>query len=62
MVAATEHHATHAYTMSHKNRYLLVAVYKDKQDELPSCFSSLICGERWHIIYSLVAVMEVLTK
>lgn len=52
---------THAHalcTMSHKSSYLLVAV----QGELPSCFSSLICGEKWHIIYSLLAVMEVLTK
>lgn len=53
---------THAYTMSHKSSYLLVAVWRAKQDELSSCSSSLICGEKWHIISSLLAIMEVLTK
>lgn len=49
-------------TMSHKSLYLLVAVQRAKRGELSSCSSSLICGEKWHIIYSFLAVMEVLTK
>lgn len=68
MVAVTEHQcshthtpAPHAYTVSHKSSYLLV-VWRAKQGELSLCFSSLICDEKWHIIYLLLTVMEVLKK
>lgn len=45
-----------------QSSYVLAAAQRAKQGELSSCFSSLICGEKWHIIYSLLAVMELLTK
>ncbi len=66
MAAAAEHRRsytlTHAHAVSHKNSYLLVAVQRAKKGELSYCFSSLIRGEKRHIIYSFLAVMEVLTK
>lgn len=62
MAAGTEHQRsytlTHAYTMSHKSSHLLVAVWRAKAGELSPCFSSLICVEKWHIIYSLQAVWK----
>lgn len=55
------HTCLHNVTQKHLST-VLVAVQRAIQGKLSSCFSSLICGEKWHIIYLLLAVMEVLTK
>lgn len=56
------HTHTHAHTKTHKSSYLLVAVLRAKQGELSPRFTSLICGAKWHTIYLLLAVTEVLEK
>lgn len=63
MVAAAEHQRPYALTRCHTKAFIYLLLYKEQNRvSCHPCSSSLIRGEKWHIIYSLLAVMEVLTK